>query len=444
MFLEVELVALLHFHKEVGIWGPRWALWALGALCIYERMNAEDQHEEEYKQQALLFKDQGNEAFQAGNVDLAIQYFTQAISIDPDNHIVYSNRSAAYMKINHISKALHDAEICVELAPNWSKGYNRLGTAQQGLKRFDAAIQSFKKGIELDPNNPALWSCLKLCEKAYEKDKEERFKKAELERQLEEERLKRREDAKNQILKNSKKDEEENLLDNFFDDIGTSSKPSENKHHEPIHDAKADEEDNLLASFFSDVTNANSTSKEGPNKKPESDAIEPFDKNEGEEEEKTILTEKYVKQPLGSSQEVVDRLLCPFHEWKNLNPYHVFSLDIDATDEDIKFRYKKLSLKVHPDRCRGIENAREAFELVKAAYEKLMDEDQRKTVIAHIENVTNEVNKGRKKLIKEKGVSHMFLFLYPSPRILLYIDNRRRFTGLRTRKTKEDYETLCR
>lgn len=409
-------------------------------------MNEEDQHEEEYKQQALLFKDQGNEAFQAGNVDLAIQYFTQAISIDPDNHIVYSNRSAAYMKINHISKALHDAEICVELAPNWSKGYNRLGTAQQGLKRFDAAIQSFKKGIELDPNNPALWSCLKLCEKAYEKDKEERFKKAELERQLEEERLKRREDAKNQILKNSKKDEEENLLDNFFDDIGTSSKPSENKHHEPIHDAKADEEDNLLASFFSDVTNANSTSKEGPNKKPESDAIEPFDKKEGEEEEKTILTEKYVKQPLGSSQEVVDRLLCPFHEWKNLNPYHVFSLDIDATDEDIKFRYKKLSLKVHPDRCRGIENAREAFELVKAAYEKLMDEDQRKTVIAHIENVTNEVNKGRKKLIKEKGVSHMFLFLYPSltTNTSEYIDNRRRFTRLRTRKTKEDYETLCR
>jgi len=39
-------------------------------------------------------------------------------------------------------------------------------------------------------------------------------------------------------------------------------------------------------------------------------------------------------------------------------------LDIDATEEDIKYRYKKLSLKVHPDRMRHVEKAREAFEEV--------------------------------------------------------------------------------
>jgi preprotein translocase subunit Sec63 len=39
-------------------------------------------------------------------------------------------------------------------------------------------------------------------------------------------------------------------------------------------------------------------------------------------------------------------------------------LDVDATEEDIKYRYKKLSLKVHPDRMRHVEKAREAFEEV--------------------------------------------------------------------------------
>lgn len=66
--------------------------------------------------------------------------------MDPDSEVYYSNRSAAYMKADSISKALRDAEKCVELAPNWSKGYSRLGAAQLALKRFDASIDSFKKG----------------------------------------------------------------------------------------------------------------------------------------------------------------------------------------------------------------------------------------------------------------------------------------------------------
>ena len=66
--------------------------------------------------------------------------------MDPDNHIYYSNRAAAYMTADSISKALRDAEKCVALAPTWAKGYSRLGAAQHGLKRLDAAINSFKKG----------------------------------------------------------------------------------------------------------------------------------------------------------------------------------------------------------------------------------------------------------------------------------------------------------
>jgi predicted TPR repeat methyltransferase len=50
------------------------------------------------------------------------------------------------MKADSISKALRDAEKCVELAPQWSKGYSRLGAAQHGLKRFQAAIETYRKG----------------------------------------------------------------------------------------------------------------------------------------------------------------------------------------------------------------------------------------------------------------------------------------------------------
>ena len=59
-----------------------------------------------------------------------------------DNKVYYSNRSAAYIKADSKSKALWDAQKCVELAPDWVKGYSRLGAAQQSLKRLVANVLS--------------------------------------------------------------------------------------------------------------------------------------------------------------------------------------------------------------------------------------------------------------------------------------------------------------
>lgn len=105
--------------------------------------------QEEWQLQSNILKDKGNDAFKRGDNKEAIDFYTKAIEMDPDNHIFYSNRSAAYMKEDYISKAFHDGLKCVELAPKWSKGYNRLGVAQQGLKRFIQAIDTIKKGMTI-------------------------------------------------------------------------------------------------------------------------------------------------------------------------------------------------------------------------------------------------------------------------------------------------------
>ena len=51
------------------------------------------------------------------------------------------------MKADSISKALRDAEKCLELSPMWVKGYSRLGAAQLSLNRFDAAMSTFRRGL---------------------------------------------------------------------------------------------------------------------------------------------------------------------------------------------------------------------------------------------------------------------------------------------------------
>lgn len=71
--------------------------------------------------QAIQLKTQGNEALAQNKLDEAIQLYTEAIDLDPYNHILYSNRSAAYTKAEKYELALTDAEKTVELKPDWAK-----------------------------------------------------------------------------------------------------------------------------------------------------------------------------------------------------------------------------------------------------------------------------------------------------------------------------------
>ncbi|KAJ9555295.1 hypothetical protein OSB04_009909 [Centaurea solstitialis] len=111
-------------------------------------------------------KAKGNAAFSAGNYTEAIKHFTDAIAIAPSNHVLYSNRSAAYASLNQYSEALSDAKKTVDLKPDWSKAYSRLGAAHHGLCQYDDAISAYKQGLEIDPNNETLKSGLSDAQSA--------------------------------------------------------------------------------------------------------------------------------------------------------------------------------------------------------------------------------------------------------------------------------------
>lgn len=49
----------------------------------------------------LRVQAKGNAAFSAGNFEEAIKHFTEGINVDGSNHVLYSNRSAAQVRLNY-------------------------------------------------------------------------------------------------------------------------------------------------------------------------------------------------------------------------------------------------------------------------------------------------------------------------------------------------------
>mmetsp|Transcript_1839 Transcript_1839/g.4099 ORF Transcript_1839/g.4099 Transcript_1839/m.4099 type:complete len:571 (+) Transcript_1839:111-1823(+) len=96
-------------------------------------------------------KAKGNAAFSAKNFPEAIDWFTQGINVDGNNHVLYSNRSASYAGLQQYDKALEDAKKCISIKPDWGKGYGREGAAYHGLGDLESAVASYKKGLGVEP-----------------------------------------------------------------------------------------------------------------------------------------------------------------------------------------------------------------------------------------------------------------------------------------------------
>jgi stress-induced-phosphoprotein 1 len=67
------------------------------------------------------FKAKGNAAFSAGSYQEGIDAFSEAIKLAPNNHVLYSNRSACYASLKKYDEALADANKTVELKRDWPK-----------------------------------------------------------------------------------------------------------------------------------------------------------------------------------------------------------------------------------------------------------------------------------------------------------------------------------
>ncbi|KAG6615050.1 Molecular chaperone (DnaJ superfamily) [Phytophthora cinnamomi] len=121
----------------------------------------------------------GNDYFKEENYTEAIEAYSQALDVAPNQAVLFGNRAMCYLRLKEFECAREDAEDALD-ADSYEnvKYYRLLSEAMMGMKDYDEAKEICDEGLELDPKDATLLSrrrtaqAIILKEKAeYEKEK---------------------------------------------------------------------------------------------------------------------------------------------------------------------------------------------------------------------------------------------------------------------------------
>jgi len=118
------------------------------------RRGPELKFSEQDRNEACSSKDAGNLHLREGNVPDAIVEYGNALKKDPDDAILWSNRSVAFLQLSkdndtHAARAAADALRAVTCDPNWPRGYCTLGDALLRLGSPLEALEAYLDGARV-------------------------------------------------------------------------------------------------------------------------------------------------------------------------------------------------------------------------------------------------------------------------------------------------------
>ncbi|MED6225985.1 hypothetical protein PIB30_098886 [Stylosanthes scabra] len=87
-----------------------------------------------------------------------------------------------------------------------------------------------------------------------------------------------------------------------------------------------------------------------------------------------------------------------------LNPFEYLNLSFDSSPDEVKKQYRKLSLMVHPDKCKHPQ-AKEAFGALAKAQQLLLDQNERDYILSQVNSAKEELRVKRKKMLKKDTAS---------------------------------------
>lgn len=98
-------------------------------------------------------KNEGNKCFMAKKYLQAAQHYSNALKLDPQNPVYFSNRAMSFLKLGNYVSAEDDCSSALKLDPCLVKALLRRGAARVALAQFQEAKADFERVLILEPQN---------------------------------------------------------------------------------------------------------------------------------------------------------------------------------------------------------------------------------------------------------------------------------------------------
>ncbi|KAL5182006.1 DnaJ subfamily C member 7 [Glycine soja] len=101
----------------------------------------------------LHHKTAGNEAFQAGKHEEAVEHYTAALSCNVESllfaSVCFGNRAAAYKALGQITDAIADCNLAIALDGRYLKALSRRATSYEMIRDYDQAASDIRRVVSL-------------------------------------------------------------------------------------------------------------------------------------------------------------------------------------------------------------------------------------------------------------------------------------------------------
>ena len=87
------------------------------------------------------------------NFDKSIEYFTKAISIDPNYAKAYNSRGDIYEILKRYNEAIADYTKAISIKPYHAQYYYKRGSVYNKIEKYNEAIADYTKAISIYPND---------------------------------------------------------------------------------------------------------------------------------------------------------------------------------------------------------------------------------------------------------------------------------------------------
>ncbi|KAF3629158.1 Protein SGT1 -like protein [Capsicum annuum] len=104
------------------------------------------------------------EAYIDDHFELAVDLYSQAIAVTPNNPELFADRAQANIKLHNFTEAVTDANTAIELDPSTAKAYMRKGLACMELEEYQTAKAALETGASLAPGESRFTSLIKECD----------------------------------------------------------------------------------------------------------------------------------------------------------------------------------------------------------------------------------------------------------------------------------------